>query len=348
MGRVNSDEVRDFILRNVTNHPGDISSFTASRFEITRQAAHRHVSKLVKEGSLKAKGSARSRQYSLQPTVDFATTLAVQDLAEDKVWREHVAPLLKDLPDNVFRLCNYGFTEMVNNVIDHSEGTELAISVVRTAVSIDIKVADNGIGIFNKLQKDLALDDPLHSLLELSKGKLTTDPKRHSGEGIFYSSRMFDFFAIRSGTIMFAHLADKNEEADFMLDNSELDVNGTTIEMNIDTSATRTVQQVFNAFRVDNEFGFDKTIVPVFLSAYGNENLVSRSQAKRLLARFEVFKEIVLDFAKVESIGQAFADEVFRDFVEAHPAISLIPIRANDQVENMIKHVTANMEVERG
>jgi anti-sigma regulatory factor (Ser/Thr protein kinase) len=340
VAKLNSNEIREFILRSVTKHPGDISAVTANHFDITRQAAHWHVASLVKKGLLKAEGATRSRRYSLQPTVDFATTLAVRNLAEDKVWREHVAPLLEDLPANVFKICNYGFTEMVNNVIDHSEGTELAIAVVRTPVSIDIKVADNGIGIFNKLQKELALDDPLHSLLELSKGKLTTDPKRHSGEGIFYSSRMFDLFMIRSGNIVFAHLVD----SDFLLDSEASHVQGTEITMRIDLASKKTTQAVFDAFTVDNAFGFDKTIVPVFLSAYGDENLVSRSQAKRLLARFEVFKVIMLDFSKVVSIGQAFADEVFRVFADEHPDIKLVPIRASEQIENMIKHVTANPE----
>jgi len=64
----------------------------------------------------------------------------------------------------------------------------------------------------------------------------------------------------------------------------------------------------------DNDFGFSKTHIPVFLAAYGEDNLISRSQAKRLLVRFERFKEIILDFENVESIGQAFADEIFRVF----------------------------------
>jgi anti-sigma regulatory factor (Ser/Thr protein kinase) len=340
MIKPNKEQLRDFILHKVTNHPGDITAITADHFNITRQAAHRHVALLVKEGLLKAEGITRSRKYSLQPIVEQTIKLAVQNLAEDKVWREHVAPLLTGVPENVFRICNYGFTEMVNNVIDHSEGDELTITIALTAVNIDIEIKDNGVGIFNKIQKACSLDDPLHSLLELSKGKLTTDPKRHSGEGIFFTARMFDFFMIRSGNLVFAHLVD----SDFLLEIEASYVQGTEITMRIDLTSKRTPQAVFDAFTVDNAFGFDKTIVPVFLSAYGDENLVSRSQAKRLLARFEVFKEIMLDFTKVESIGQAFADEVFRVFADEHPDIKLVPIRASEQIENMIKHVTANTE----
>ncbi len=118
--------------------------------------------------------------------------------------------------------------------------------------------------------------DERHSVLELSKGKFTTDPSRHTGEGIFFSSRMFD------------------------------------------------------------DFGFTKTVVPVKLTQYGDDNLVSRSQAKRLLARIDRFKVVVFDFEGVDSIGQPFADEVFRVFAKKHPEIEITRIHANAEVNKMI------------
>ena len=337
---IRSDEIRNFILKNVTNHPNDISTFTAKHFGITRQAAHRHITKLINDGLLLAEGSTRSRQYKLKPFIDFTTTLKVNNLEEDKVWRKYIRPLLKIILSNVLTICQHGFTEMVNNVIDHSEGTELTIAIKQTNELIEINVMDNGVGIFNKIQKELDLDDPLHSILELSKGKLTTDPERHSGEGIFFTSRMFDSFVISSGNIFFAHMG----ENDYLLEHKDTFTQGTSIKMQIDTSSKRTVQQVFDAYTTDDGYGFSKTIVPVFLSAYGDENLVSRSQAKRLLVRFEVFKEIVLDFAKVESIGQAFADEIFRVYRQQNPNVHIFSIRANGQVQNMIKHVAGDQE----
>ncbi len=84
------------------------------------------------------------------------------------------------------------------------------------------------------------------------------------------------------------------------------------------------------------DLNFKKHILMV-LEQHGNEPLVTRSQAKRLLARFEKFMEIVLDFQDVESIGQAFADEIFRVFHNEHPNINLYPINVNDQVLSMIK-----------
>ncbi|MEE8469856.1 MAG: STAS-like domain-containing protein, partial [Dehalococcoidia bacterium] len=70
----------------------------------------------------------------------------------------------------------------------------------------------------------------------------------------------------------------------------------------------------------------------------------SRSQAKRVLARFDRFKEIMLDFDQVEFIGQAFADEIFRVFKNAHPDIKIFPIGANEDVEKMIERVTIGVD----
>ena len=46
-----------------------------------------------------------------------------------------------------------------------------------------IVVEDNGIGIFKKIKNDLSLQDEHQSLLELAKGKFTSNPKEHSEIG---------------------------------------------------------------------------------------------------------------------------------------------------------------------
>ncbi|MBQ6421232.1 MAG: STAS-like domain-containing protein [Clostridia bacterium] len=67
---------------------------------------------------------------------------------------------------------------------------------------------------------------------------------------------------------------------------------------------------------------------------------VSRSQAKRLCARLEGFREVSLDFADVEWIGQGFADQVFRVFQNENPEIRLLPLNMNRDVGRMYYHVT--------
>lgn len=84
------------------------------------------------------------------------------------------------------------------------------------------------------------------------------------------------------------------------------------------------------------EYGFTMTVVPVKLAKYGDDNLVSRSQAKRLLTRVDRFRTVMLDFSGVDSLGQAFADEVFRVFPARHPEVTLVEVHANSAVKRMI------------
>jgi hypothetical protein len=93
-----------------------------------------------------------------------------------------------------------------------------------------------------------------------------------------------------------------------------------------------------------DEFQFNKTVIPVRLAQYENEKLVSRSQAKRLLARIERFKHVIFDFAGVFAIGQAFADEIFRVYARNHPDIVLLSVKMEPNVEKMVNRAMSSRE----
>ena len=260
----------------------------------------------------------------------------VNGAQEDVIWREQVRPLLGTLRNNVVDICHHGFTEMFNNVIDHSESQGAMIAVEREPEELTIVIADSGVGIFSKLQRIFNLSDPRHALLELMKGKMTSEPSAHTGEGIFFTSRMFDTFGLSSGGLFFSR---KNFTEDWLMEVEENDQrHGTVVALQIKTDTDRTIQQVFAEFAGgDGNFGFTRTHVPVFLARYGDEQLVSRSQAKRLLARFDQFDVVLLDFREVEFIGQAFADEIFRVFVNEHPATEVVPLGMSEPVTRMAR-----------
>jgi anti-sigma regulatory factor (Ser/Thr protein kinase)/biotin operon repressor len=329
-----------FILEKVEKHPLDIAKVAAAHFKISRQAVNKHLQRLVAEGSLNCTGKTRGREYKLAPLAEWVQRYAINaDLHEDLVWASDVRPALGKLPDNVLKIWQHGFTEMFNNAIDHSGGKAILVEMRKTAATTEMLVLDDGIGIFRKIQKEKNLLDERHAILELSKGKLTTDPRRHSGEGIFFTSRMFDSFEIRSGTSYFSHQLGKS--SDWLLESARI-VEGTGVWMNLQNHTARTTKKIFDQFAPGDEFGFSKTVVPVRLAQFGNDLLVSRSQAKRLLARVELFKTVIFDFEEVGSIGQSFADEVFRVFASAHPGIEIHAINANSSVKRMIAHVRAS------
>lgn len=333
--RARGEDIRHFIVANVQKHPSDIAKVTAARFDITRQAANKHLKRLVAEKVLSERGKTRNRTYELSPLVESRTRYAITtDLAEDLVWKNDIVPRLGSLPENVRDIWHYGFTEMLNNAIDHSEGSQIDVIIKKTAASTEMILMDDGVGIFRKIQSALALLDERHAILELAKGKLTTDPERHTGEGIFFTSRMFDSFDILSGGVYFSH---KFGDAEDWILERQGSRPGTAVWMKIDNHTSRTTKKVFDKFSSGDDYGFNKTVVPVKLAQYGNDKLISRSQAKRLLARVELFKIVIFDFTDVETIGQAFADEIFRVFANRHPQMELVPVRANSNVKRMIE-----------
>ena len=229
-----TEEIHQLILENVEDHPADITAFVSTNSGISRQAVHHHIQKLLVDGLIIAKGTTRDRVYAVKPLVNFSRNLQLKGLEEDKVWRQYILPLMENVPANVLQICQHGFTEMVNNAIDHSEAVDLKIKLVRTYKLIELQISDNGVGIFNKIQRELKLDDPLHAILELSKGKLTTDPARHSGEGIFFTSRMFDKFSIASGKLFYSYA---EHSGDWLVEDHEKLVSGTTVVLSISSSA---------------------------------------------------------------------------------------------------------------
>lgn len=335
------DALRRFLLKNIPDHPGDIAGVAAEEFGVTRQAVNRHLRKLTDEGLILAHGSTRAREYALVTRAHVAEVPLSPAPAEHRLWREWALPLLDDLPRNALDVAHYGFTEMVNNAVDHSEGRHLVLDMERSAVSVELTVMDDGIGIFRKIKEAFDLDDERHAVLELTKGKLTTDPARHTGEGIFFASRMFDEFWLSSGQHFLHHTAD---DRDWVLERAT-QRNGTAVGMVLDPESSRTMSEVFDQYMdTEDSYGFDVTYVPVNLARYGEENLVSRSQGKRLVARFERFRKVVLDFDGVEFVGQAFADEVFRVFRLEHPDVELEPVNTTAEVRRMIARAVARLE----
>jgi anti-sigma regulatory factor (Ser/Thr protein kinase) len=333
--RARGEDIRKYILEHVESNPADLTKIVADHFGITRQAVNKHLQRLKSENAIIESGQTRNRTRKLAALSEWTNTyFLTPNIAEDLVWRDDVSKVIGDMPDNVLQIWHYGFTEMFNNAIDHSAGKTIGVAIRRNAVDTEMLVSDDGVGIFKKIQTEFGLLDQRHAIFELAKGKLTTDPKRHTGEGIFFSSRMFDEFDILSGSVFFTHkFADAS---DWILEREKQTEGGTFVWMKLNNHTSRTTAKIFDQFSSGDEYGFTKTVVPVDLARYGNENLISRSQAKRLLARVELFKNVSFDFKDVPAIGQAFADEIFRVFALSHPEIELVPINANSEVKRMI------------
>lgn len=327
-------EIRKFILESIESHSSDIAFITARRFGFSRQRAHEYVSREVKSGNLIKVGDTRHTHYFLSSGkhIDFTINIDPK-IDEDRIWAKYIKPMILKYPDNIVRICAYTFTEIFNNAKDHSDGTKVFVHFKIKDGNINIQILDNGIGIFQKIQNALNLESKREAILHLSKGKFTTDPTKHTGEGIFFTSRMLDTFSIFSDDMFYTF---KGKDWFLSSEKPENFGKGTLIQMVLSTTSQLVPKVLFDRYK-DKEIGFGKTIVAVALSADPGDPHVSRSQAKRLLIGLEKFKRIILDFKDVKSVGQAFVDEVFRVFKNEHPKIEINYFNANEEVDAMIK-----------
>jgi anti-sigma regulatory factor (Ser/Thr protein kinase) len=323
--RGRGEEIRGFILKNISGDE-NIAALTARSFGISVQAVYKHIDKLASK-NLITKKSGRFVLQSRQHTYIYRNNRA---LSEDVVWEKDIKIHFSGLSENIRRIWTYGFLEIFNNAIEHSKGNKIRVVVEENGIFNSITISDNGIGIFKNIKMKFKLPDEKDALLELAKGKRTTDEARHSGQGIFFVSKVFDDFMIVSEGIIFNTSPQKK--------NNPIKRNktksSTLVYMFLANSSAKHIKAVFFFFSTEIPGDFDKTVVPVRMA--NSDDLVSRSQARRVLSGFELFKEVVLDFKDVKYIGQSFADEIFRVFPNMNPNISITKKNANTDIQNMI------------
>jgi len=306
---------------------------------ISRQALHVHLRQLILSGKIARIGSTRSARYDLAARAASPATLSreipLAGLDESAAYEE-VATLLNlpaALPRNVEAIMRYAFTEMLNNAIEHSGATAARIRIELAAPTVSFGIRDRGVGAFASIASKLDLDTEETAMVELLKGRTTTRPEAHTGEGIFFTSRTADRFVLRSHRIQVEWSA---LDGDVFVSKRRF-IEGTHVRFLIRRSTQRRLEDVFGEYapaEFDYQFGTTRLFVKLLRRSY-----VSRSEARRLLANAEKFREIVLDFRQVESVGQGFADEVFRVFATRHPEILLRAENTNKVLDAMFHHV---------
>jgi hypothetical protein len=221
---------------------------------------------------------------------------------------------------------------MLNNAIDHSRGTAVEISYWWMDGRLNFEVADDGIGAFRSVRDKLGLPDYFAAIQEISKGKTTTDPDHHTGEGIFFTSKVVDRFVLEANGLRWT--ADN-----VVRDQAVGEVPafaGTHVRWDLASSTGRTLRQVFDAYTDPDTFAFSRSRATVRLFESGDA-FISRSEARRLSTGLERFEEVVVDFQGVREVGQGFVDELFRVWASQHPDVRLVPANMSSVVEAMVR-----------
>ena len=326
-----------YLLDKIDRQDNSISKSVSETFEVNQNTIHTYINDLVEQNVIERikRGQYKLVRNEYQYILKRSNgDLDTDTFAYDSCLSKHVG----NLPPNVQAIWSYSFSEMINNVMDHSFAENVQILIIQDYLKTMVVIADDGIGIFKKIRDFFGFDTMDEAICELFKGKLTTDSENHSGEGIFFSSKMMDDFIIFSGGKVFTNNKyDNSITEDIPLLNGE----GTCVLMSLSNYTQKKPQEVFDLY-ADVDGGFEKTKLP--MKNIFDASPVSRSQAKRICNRLEKFREVILDFEDMQWMGQGFAHQIFVIFAREHPEIKLIPINMNEDITKMYQHVLNTKE----
>jgi len=325
-------------VRRLVERRGEVQNRDVVRaLGVSPATAHRLLQALVTSGILERLGKGRAARYRLRALRRRFRRAA---LDEHRAWDEVAGEIarIRPMEPDAARSLAYAASEILNNAVDHSGGrtVEVAVSFERGGATVTT-VRDDGIGVFRRVCEDFGYATPEDAIVQLEKGKLTSDPSRHSGEGLFFSSKAVTRFRLES------------QETAWFVDNQVHDSGigpsdvrrGTRVRLEVVPGHLARLEEVFAAYTDPESLRFTRTRVTIKLAAFG-KTLVSRSEAKRLVARLTDFRHVTLDFSGVEVAGQGFCDEVFRVFARARPKVTLEPVGMNDTVAFMVGRARAS------
>ena len=331
--------VRETILDYIQNYGSTGSRDLSEHFGITRQALNIHLRALIDEGALIKTGSTRNARYHISKTPEikkkFAAVFQAAGLDENYVYQRLSLSLnfSNSLRDSVESNAHYAFTEMLNNVIDHSDSRQTRVRASLGSGKLCFEIKDWGIGVFASIAEKFSLDSEQDAMVELVKGKTTTMPEAHSGEGIYFTSKVTDRFVLRSHRIQL----EWDRAMDDVFVSTPRYIKGTAVSVAIRTDSRLKLEDIFSRYAPKEfNFQFQKTLVHVKLL---RADYVSRSEAKRLVQNLDKFRVVELDFKDVKYVGQGFMDEVFRVFPLNYPETEVQVLNANPAVQAMLRHV---------
>ncbi len=315
-------------------HGHDLATHLMQRLDVSRRRARALLDGLVQAGWLEVDGTRRRPHHRPGTLRQVVRRYPLAGLEEDRAWSQDFAPCL-DLRPNVARLAQHAFTELVNNAADHSGGQGVTVSLRQSAMHLQMLVSDDGCGLFQRVGQCWQIDDPAEAMLELGKGKLSSQPERHRGQGLFYVARAADIFDLHANHHGFQRRPGRSGWAGVR----PLERQGTSVYWAVSLETSRTLDEVLRS-HADTGYALDHAEVSLRLLAGGRPWLESRAQARRATARLTAFRRAHLDFSGIDEIGPAFADELFRVYARTHPQVQLVPEAASPRVAAMIAAVT--------
>lgn len=321
-------------MNNLSDHQKDIVRASIQKFGISRQGILRHINSLIKAGKITAHGKTKDRYYEIVPAIDFSKMLQITpQMNEQEIGAKFIFPYLSKAPKKISTICEYGLTNCINNSLSHANAHHLTLSFKQTSQLIQLTIQDDGVGVFETIQKAYQLRDYRQAAYDLVKGKKTNSPANYLGESLFFVMRLFDGCKIQANGLC---LSRKGGTPEWVLEACDK-AKGTTISLFINTNSKKDLYDVLGEYSTELDSPiFNRTVFPLSLMCQNGEKLMSRAQATNVLRGLKLFQEVCLDFQTIDFVGPAFMDELFRVYPSKQKETHLTWVHATPSVEKMI------------
>jgi anti-sigma regulatory factor (Ser/Thr protein kinase) len=340
------EAIKKYLLRKIDRNDPEVIDKTMDNFGISVTTVKRYLQEFLDADVIEQTAGNACPYRLVEQEYRAVIPLRGTQPDEDQLYMEHIESMLAGCSGKARRIWQYACEEMLNNAIEHSEGEYLGIHVMVNALNTSVVITDDGRGVFQTLLtymqengwKNPRVED---ALVELYKGRITRDCQNHSGEGIFFTSKLLDHFVLWSDSVIFQRGCETKPDvvkSHLAAYAARMWNQRTTVVMRLENETERDSKEVFDMYANVDE-GLIRTRIPV-REVCLERDPVARSQARRICNRLEEFREVILDFEHVEFMGQGFADELFRVYAVAHPQITLTVVNMIPDVERMIRHVS--------
>jgi hypothetical protein len=230
-------------------------------------------------------------------------------LQEDLPWSRDFAPNFA-LPPDVCRMAQHAFTELLNNAIDHSGGTQVTVSMRQTPLHLQLLVSDDGCGLFERIARPSPSPTPRWPCWSSARASSPASPSATPAAACS-SPRAWPTCSTCTPTPPPSSTAAGT--AQLVQEPSRSARQGTSVYLAIALDTARTLDSVLRAHSLDGDgYAFDRTVVPLqLLAAPGWRSIrARRPSAWRAAAALSPRRDSTSPASA--DIGHGFADELFR------------------------------------
>ena len=165
------ERIKRHILEQIYYSSSTIVNSTAQTYNISRTTVNRYLEKMENDGIIEKceDGLCKWKLKEIRKQ-QFIYFPGRENLEEDRIFESDILPLVNKLPENVVKIWEYVFCEIMNNAIEHAKAEHIGVLVKENILYTHIFISDNGIGIFENIREyiwnttktDITLDEPLN------------------------------------------------------------------------------------------------------------------------------------------------------------------------------------------